>query len=186
MFQRLFGRQRQANRTITDALYSAIVAAARQPAFYRDWNVPDTPLGRFEMLSVHMFLFLHRMRNEDGASREIAQVLTDEFFRDVEHSLRELGIGDLGVPKRMKKLARMFYGRVAAYAGALEHDDRAALAAALARNVRPDSTDWPSADLAASYVIAADRSLCGQKVDAILAGAIHFPDPESTEGRAST
>ncbi len=110
MFQRLFG-QRHANRTITDALYRQIVAAARQPLFYSAWNVPDTPLGRFEMLSVHMFLFLHRMRREEGASREIAQVLTDEFFRDVEHSLRELGIGDLGVPKRMKKLARMFYGR---------------------------------------------------------------------------
>ena len=60
-----------------------------------------------------MFLFQHRMRGESGASREIAQVLIDEFFGDVDHSLRELGIGDIGVPKRMKKLARMFYGRTA-------------------------------------------------------------------------
>jgi cytochrome b pre-mRNA-processing protein 3 len=186
MFQRLFGRQRQANRTITDALYSAIVAAARQPVFYSDWNVPDTPLGRFEMLSVHMFLFLHRMRNETGASRDIAQVLTDEFFRDVEHSLRELGIGDLGVPKRMKKLARMFYGRAAAYAGALERSDRPELAAALARNIRPDSSDWPAADAVAGYVMAADKWLSGEPLEALLAGRLYFPEAERTGGGAST
>jgi cytochrome b pre-mRNA-processing protein 3 len=186
MFQRLFGRQRHANRMITDAIYSAIVAAARQPMFYSDWNVPDTPLGRFEMLSVHMFLFLHRMRDEGGTSRDIAQVLTDEFFRDVEHSLRELGIGDLGVPKRMKKLARMFYGRATAYADALERSDRQALAAALARNVTPGSTDWPAADALAGYVMAADRALRVQKVDAFLSGRLHFPEPERTEGKRST
>ena len=116
------------------------------------------------------------MRREEGASREIAQVLTDEFFRDVEHSLRELGIGDLGVPKRMKKLARMFYGRAAAYSGAMEHNDRAALAAALARNVRPDSEMWPEADALAAYVMAADELLSGQPVDAVLAGEIRFPE----------
>jgi len=186
MFQRLFGRQRHANRAIADALYSAIVAAARQPVFYSDWSVPDTPLGRFEMLSVHMFLFLHRMRHEGGASREIAQVLTDEFFRDVEHSLRELGIGDLGVPKRMKKLARMFYGRATAYAGALERSDGPELAAALARNVRPDISDWPEAGALATYMKAADISLSGQPLEALIAGRIHFPEAERIEGRAST
>src|SRR5262245_37749973 len=186
MFQRLFGRQRHANRAIADALYSAIVAAARQPVFYSDWNVPDTPLGRFEMLSVHMFLFLDRMRHEGAASREIAQVLTDEFFRDVEHSLRELGIGDLGVPKRMKKLARMFYGRATAYAGALERSDRAELAAARARNVMPDIADWPAADALAAYMMAADRSLSVQPLGAILAGEIRFPQAERIEGDAST
>ena len=86
MFQRLFGRERHANRAITDALYAQIVAAARQSVFYSHWNVPDTPLGRFEMLSLHMFLFQHRLRGEDGVGQEIAQVLIDEFFLDVDHS----------------------------------------------------------------------------------------------------
>jgi cytochrome b pre-mRNA-processing protein 3 len=179
VFQRLFKRQRDANRTITDALYSEIVAAARQTAPYSDWKVPDTPLGRFEMLSVHMFLFLHRLQNEGGASRDVAQVLTDEFFSDVEHSLRELGIGDLGVPKRMKKLARMFYGRAAAYSGALERDDRALLAGALARNIRPDNEGWPEADALAGYVMAANALLFAQPVDALLAGRIRFPEAGS-------
>lgn len=174
MFQRLFGRERH-NRTITDALYAEIVAAARQPHFYSDWDAPDTPLGRFEMLALHMFLFQHRLHDEAGASREIAQILIDDFFADVEHSLRDLGIGDMGVPKRMKKLGRMFYGRTASYADALERSDRAALAEALRRNIRPDSEAWPQADLLAGYVMQADKLLSEQSSEAILAGTIRFP-----------
>lgn len=175
MFQRLFGRERHANRAITEALYAQIVAAARQTIFYSDWNVPDTPLGRFEMLSLHMFLFQHRLRGESGAASELAQVLIDEFFLDVEHSLRELGIGDVGVPKRMKKLAKMFYGRTAAYDDALERDDREALAAALARNVRPDAGAWPQAPLLAAYVADASRQLAAQPAESIVSGTVVFP-----------
>lgn len=175
MFQRFFGRERRANRAITDALYAQIVAAARQTSFYSDWNVPDTPLGRFEMLSLHMFLFQHRLRGEEGATAEVAQVLIDEFFLDVEHSLRELGISDVGVPKRMKKLAKMFYGRTAAYDDALREDDRAALAAALARNIRPDAESWPEAPLLANYVCEASRQLGQQPSESIVAGKVTFP-----------
>ena len=132
MFQRFFGRRNQANRAVVDALYGQIVAAARQPILYSVWAVPDTPLGRFEMLSVHVFLFLHRVRAAAPPLPEIAQDLTDVFFADVEDALRAFGIGDLGVPKRMKKLARMFYGRAQAYGAAVDAGDHAALAAALA------------------------------------------------------
>ncbi|MDX8446629.1 ubiquinol-cytochrome C chaperone family protein [Mesorhizobium captivum] len=175
MFQRLFGRERHANRAITEALYAQIVAAARQTVFYSDWNVPDTPLGRFEMLALHMFLFQHRLRGEGGAATEIAQVLIDEFFLDVDHSLRELGISDVGVPKRMKKLAKMFYGRTAAYDDALRDDDRAALSMALARNVRPDAGEWLEAPLLAGYVSAASRQLAAQPTESIAAGTVAFP-----------
>lgn len=174
MFQRLFGRERK-NRAITDALYAEIVAAARQPVLYAEWEAPDTPLGRFEMLALHMFLFQHRLRDEAGASRDIAQTLIDDFFADVEQSLRDFGIGDMGVPKRMKKLARMYYGRTAAYADALEREDRAALAAALERNVRPDSLPWPQAEALAAHVIDTHKALAAQASDAIRAGTIHFP-----------
>ncbi|TGP44402.1 ubiquinol-cytochrome C chaperone [bacterium M00.F.Ca.ET.159.01.1.1] len=175
MFQRLFGRERNANRAITDALYAQIVAAARQTVFYSDWNVPDTPLGRFEMLSLHMYLVQHRLRGEQGVAAEVAQVLIDEFFLDVEHSLRELGISDVGVPKRMKKLAKMFYGRTAAYDDALEEDDRVALAAALARNVRPDAGPWPQAPSLADYVGDASQKLAAQPTESIAAGTVAFP-----------
>lgn len=179
MFRRLFGRDRNASLTVTEALYREIVAAARQPVFYSAWNVPDTPLGRFEMLSLHVFLVLHRIRGEQVAS-EIGQELTDEFFRDVDHSLRELGIGDMGVPKRMKKLARMFYGRAASYGEALDGNDEGALAAALARNVAPDRPHWPQSGALAAYVFIVREALAKQATGELLSGLARFPAPRST------
>jgi cytochrome b pre-mRNA-processing protein 3 len=179
MFQRLFGRERARNRQIIGALYSEIVAAARREAFFSDWEVPDTPLGRFEMLSLHMFLLQHRLRGEAGVAREIAQQLIDDFFTDVDQSLRELGIGDLGVPKRMKKLARMFYGRTTVYGAALDAGNREELAAALARNVRPDAQEWRHAGALADYVVSASKALGRQRIEDICAGSIVFPPPEA-------
>jgi cytochrome b pre-mRNA-processing protein 3 len=185
MFQRLFGRERRANRAITDALYGQIVAAARQETFYSDWQVPDTPLGRFEMLSLVMLLFQHRLRGEGGPAREVAQVLIDEFFTDVEHSLRELGISDPGVPKRMKRLAKMFYGRTAAYSDALDQADAGALAAALARNVRPDTAEWAQATELAAYAFRVEKELAAQPVADICAGRMAFPAASRGGGDAA-
>jgi cytochrome b pre-mRNA-processing protein 3 len=169
----LFKKKNQ-NQAIVDRQYSTLTSLARVPFFYSDLDVPDTVMGRFEMLSLHMFLFQRRMRNE-GPSRDIAQVLIDDFFQDVDHSLRELGIGDMGVPKRMKKLAKMYFGRTAAYSEALDHGDREALSAALTRNVRPDTGGWPEAGLLADYVIAADKLLAEQSDEAICAGSVAYP-----------
>jgi cytochrome b pre-mRNA-processing protein 3 len=184
MFKRLFGRER-GNRVVVSTLYREIVAAARQPVFYRDWGVPDTPLGRFEMLGVHAFLVLDRLKDESGPARELAQDLTDHFFGDVESSLREIGIGDMGIPKRMKKLARMFYGRVASYSDALARGDRLALAQALARNVRPDA---PSVDAAAEalagYVVDLRAGLRGQPLETLMQGRIVLRPLESREAAA--
>jgi cytochrome b pre-mRNA-processing protein 3 len=175
MFKRLFGIGPNPNQTVVDGLYEQIVAAARQPVLYADWGVPDTPLGRFEMISLSLFLVLRRLRGTKGAAADVAQELVDTFFREVDHSIRELGIGDMGVPKRMKKLARMFYGRVESYGSALDGNDEAALAAALARNVWPGSDVWPqSADLA-RYAIVAEEALKLQPVDRILSGVVSFP-----------
>lgn len=186
MFQRLFGRDPAFSRDVTDALYAEIVAAARQPVFYSDWDVPDTPLGRFEMLSLHMFLFQHRLRLERGALREIAQVLIDHFFTDLDHSLRELGIGDLGVPKRIKKLAKMFYGRTESYAGALDTNDAAALQAALSRNVRPGIQNWAGAPMLAAYAMEARAGLDGQDTGAISRGQVRFPRREAGNDHPSS
>ena len=181
MFQRWFGKDRRSNRAITDALYEQIVAAARQPVLYAEWFVPDTPLGRFEMVALHMLLVQRRLRGQTGAARDLAQVLIDDFFMDLDHSLRELGIGDLGVPKRMKRLARMFYGRTKAYGDALDADDREALALALARNVRPDLEAWPEAASLAAYAVAAARALADLPVEAIVAGRLEFPPAAESE-----
>ncbi|TXR48972.1 ubiquinol-cytochrome C chaperone family protein [Phyllobacterium endophyticum] len=176
MILSLFSRKAKANEAITIALYDAIVAAARQPYFYSDLDVPDSPLGRYEMLSLHVFLFVRRIKGRSPALKAIGQEATDEFFRDVDHSLRELGIGDSGVPKRMKKLARMFYGRIESYDKALHDNDRLALVAALARNIRPDSDNWKGADLLADYVDRVVLQLESQTDDVLASGNVVFPD----------
>lgn len=175
MFRSLFNTRKTRNRDVVDRLYRQIVAASRQPVFYSEWGVPDTPLGRFEMISLHLFLFLHRLRDGDGALKSVAQDVTDRFFTDVDHSLRELGIGDIGVPKRIKKLARMFYGRADAYGRALEAGDAEALEAALCRNVRPEEDEWPAAADLSAYVFQADRMMALLDQKALLAGEVHYP-----------
>jgi cytochrome b pre-mRNA-processing protein 3 len=174
MLRNLFGLGDKAGRTAALGLYEQIVAAARQPVFYAAWNVPDTPLGRFEMLSLHMVLLQHRIRGEKGEIAAIAQILTDEFFQDVDHSLRELGISDMGVPKRIKKLARMYYGRARSYSDALDADDLPALREALARNVRPGVTDWAETADLADYMKRTVALLATQPIAALQKGDLRF------------
>lgn len=185
MFKRFLGRQHLANQAIVDALYAEIVAAARQPALYTRCLTPDTPLGRFEMIGLHAFLVLERLGRETGAASDVAQELTDRFFADLEDALRELGIGDAGVPKRMKKLARMFFGRTLAYRKALEDGDGLMLAEALARNVRPGTARDEAAVALAAYVMESERMLAGQPAAALLAGSVVFADAATSgEGAA--
>lgn len=156
--------------------YEAIVAAARQPVIFSRWNVPDTPLGRFESLSLHLILFLRRTKDAGAGLPQLGQEVIEEFFKDVDHSIRELGIGDASVPKRMKRLARMFYGRAAAYDGPVGSSDLVRLAAALTRNFFPEASDWPYADALAGHALAVANSLDGQSDETILAGGVTFPD----------
>ncbi|KAA9361268.1 ubiquinol-cytochrome C chaperone family protein [Ochrobactrum sp. Sa2BUA5] len=178
MILRLFRRKSKANETVVLRVYETIVAAARQKRFYAQFQVPDTPLGRYEMLSVHIFISLHRMKGENSVLMPLAQDIADEFFKDVDHSLRELGIGDQGVPKRMKKLARMFYGRVSSYGTALDADDKKALATALTRNIRPDLEFWPHAHYLSEYVFACRDRLANIEDSALAAGDITFMDAD--------
>jgi cytochrome b pre-mRNA-processing protein 3 len=177
MFKQFFNQARKNNRAIAETIYGQIVAAARQPTPYSAWNVPDTPLGRFEMLSLHLFLFLHRIKGEGSAADALGQELADAFFLDVDHSLRELGIGDMGIPKRMKTLSRMFYGRATSYGRAVDADDAGELTAALLRNVRPDQAEWPEARNLAAYALEANSSLAAQDLAELLAGKVTFPIP---------
>jgi len=180
MLKRFFSTADKANRAIADAVYAEIVAMARQPALYSSWNVPDTPLGRYEMLSLAIFLFFHRIKGQGASADALGQELADTFFLDVDHSLRELGIADMGVPKRMKKLTRMFYGRVTSYEAAIDAGDVGELAGALARNVRPDVQAWPEAVDLARYVMAVSASFAKQPLDALLAGKLTVPGAGET------
>jgi cytochrome b pre-mRNA-processing protein 3 len=124
-----------------ERVYGDIVTAARSPALYRTMGVPDTVMGRFEALALHLALVLRRMRALPAPADSLAQELVDRFFADLDAALREIGIGDVSVPKKVKKLGQAFYGRAQAYEDALQPDaDAAALEKALCRNVldRPD------------------------------------------------
>ncbi len=155
-----FFRKNNVNRAIVERQYGILTTAARQKAFYRSANVPDTVMGRFEMLSAVMILYFRRSRSCGPVVRDIAQEIVDAFFQDLDHSMRELGIGDQGVPKRMKKLASMFYGRVDSYGKALDAMDGEVLAAALKRNFHPQTGDEAlSMRGLANYMMDAERAL---------------------------
>lgn len=181
MILQLFRRKSKANEAIKLHIYENIVLAARQKYFYAQLLVPDTPLGRYEMLSLHMFLTLHRLKS-DGAGNKVltalGQELADEFFKDIDHSLREFGIGDQSVPKRIKKLARMFYGRVGSYGSALDSNNRDALATALARNIQPELEKWPQANDLCRYVFANRDHLSKLQDQDIAAGNLTFLNAE--------
>jgi cytochrome b pre-mRNA-processing protein 3 len=152
------------------AFYGAIVAQARLPSFYRDFGVPDTVMGRFDMIVLHAVLVLRGMQ---GPMAPVAQGLFDAFCRDMDHNLREMGVSDLGVPRHMRELAGAFYGRAQAYEDALAVADDEALMAALARNIFPDATPPRGVRPLTAYVRAAAHELAGQD------GALvpRFPDP---------
>jgi cytochrome b pre-mRNA-processing protein 3 len=165
-----------ASRTAA-ALYGRIVAQARLPAFYRSAGVPDTVDGRFEMVSLHAFLLLHRLKREGEAGAGLAQAVVDALFADMDASLRELGAGDLGVAPRIKRMVSGFYGRIAAYEAGLAGTD-AELADALRRNlygtVEPDLAALAAL---AEYLRAAAAALAGQDGAILLAGEAAFPAP---------
>jgi cytochrome b pre-mRNA-processing protein 3 len=159
MIFRLF-RKNKVNQAIMVRQYGILTTAARAPAFFQAMNVPDTVMGRFEMLSIALILYFRRTSSASDEVRAIAQDIVEAFFEDLDHSMRELGIGDNGVPKRMKKLAGMFYGRLDSYARALESSDEIALEAALLRNIHPENTDKTlSMRGLAHYMLKAEEEL---------------------------
>jgi cytochrome b pre-mRNA-processing protein 3 len=158
------------------ALYARIATASRAPGLYAALSIPDTLEGRFESLSLHMVLSLRALRNLPAPADDVAKDLTDAFFQDMDASLREMGVGDTVVPKRMKKVATAFFGRAQAYDPALNAGDEAALAEALGRNAL--GGEAPAVSLA-RYALAADRALEGTDLDALLESGPVFPAPEA-------
>jgi cytochrome b pre-mRNA-processing protein 3 len=178
-------------RTI-HALYGAIVAQARCVSFYADYGVPDTVAGRFDLIVLHLVLLLHRLGRPAEAGRAagqgLGQALFDAFCRDLDANLREMGTGDLAVPKKMQAFAAAFYGRQAAYLAAIQAPDRRDFEKALARNIFAVGDEAAAASLAA-YARAALARLDAQDLDAqdldaqddgaLLRGEVVFPNPEA-------
>jgi cytochrome b pre-mRNA-processing protein 3 len=157
------------------------MAAARRPAlFLRPYEVPDTLEGRFDLLVLFSTLLLRRLESLPHPGREIAQELVDALFEHLDAGLREIGVGDLAVPKRIKKLAEAFSGRTAAYRSALALD-RAAFASALARNIYGEESADQRANALADYCLDLVARLESANLAQVLAEP--FPDPETTDVR---
>lgn len=164
--------RRHANEHVIDRLYAAIVTASRQPALYVDHAIPDTFEGRFESLTLHAVVVLRRLRACAAPGPDMAQHLVDTIFRHFDRTLREMGVGDTSVPKRMKRLAEAFLGRCTVYQDAIG-EGPAALAPALRRNVYADARDGVAL---ASYILAAVQILDERPLQAFMDGTIAFPD----------
>ena len=160
-------------------LYGAIVAQARLPVFYQSLEVPDTLEGRFLTLSVHLFAVLHRLKREGPVARGLAQDLTDRFTADMETVLREIGVGDLSIPKKMRGLAASSAALLQAYEDALPAGE-AAVAATLGQALPHDRrTSEAATRRLAHYLLALVRDLDPQSVAALDAGDVRFPEPVS-------
>jgi cytochrome b pre-mRNA-processing protein 3 len=170
-------RQPARDRTI-ETIYGAIVAQARNPVFYARYGVPDTVEGRFDMIVLHLFLYLHRVSGP-AFQAGVGQPLFDRFCADLDGNLREMGIGDLSVPKRMQKFGEAFYGRSAAYAKALMENDREAAAVALSRNVYGRETPTTDVRELSTYMFAAAQALRNTDDARLQRGEFSFPSPQS-------
>ncbi len=169
-----FRTQGAPSRGTIEAIYGMIVAQAREPAFYAGMNVPDTVDGRFDTVLLHLWMVLRHLRKgENGDS--LSQELFDRFCEDMDANLREMGVGDLTVPKRMQAFGEAFYGRTAAYDLALAGGE-GDLAQAIDRNVL-NGKHPESARSLARYVMTAVDALASTDAAALAGGAWRFPQP---------
>jgi cytochrome b pre-mRNA-processing protein 3 len=147
-------KARNARRTRAEALYRTIVRQTRRPEFYASGGVTDTFEGRFELLTAHMALMLYRLKGGDNEEKVLSQTLFDLFFADMDAALRELGVGDTSVGKRIREMSEAFYGRLEAYdAGLAAEDDAEPLCRAVARNLYNGAPPSPGhAALMADYM----------------------------------
>ncbi|MFA4892201.1 ubiquinol-cytochrome C chaperone family protein [Brevundimonas sp.] len=167
MLQNLF-RTRPRER-LGQPLYELAVRQARDPGFYTTLGVADRIDARFELYTLHVLLLVMRMRDEGERGAQAGQALFDTYVSALDHALRELGVGDISVGKKMRKLGEALYGRMTAYEGPLREADAAAVSASLARNVYESDDPAIGAALAA-YALASRTRLAAQDFDAVVAG----------------
>ena len=171
----LFSSTKRREREAAGRLYAAAVQAARQPALYTEFGVPDTLQGRFEMVALHLFALTNRLMHEPGDDPELARLVSEAFVADMDGAFREMGVSDIAVPKRMKVLYRSFAGRVGAYRAGLAQGE-AALQAALARNVFPDGPNDRCALDLARHLKATVAAMREADIAELRRGEAAFPD----------
>ena len=167
----------KATETAGQALYAAAVAQARQPGFYETLATPDTVEGRFELYSLHVFLLLDRLRRQGDRAADTAQALFDAYVSALDDALREMGVGDIVMGKKMRKLGEAFYGRVKSYETALEAmPDSSNLQALLVRTVYAQG-GGEAAPRLADHILAQRAALAGQALQRLLDGHVDWTAP---------
>jgi cytochrome b pre-mRNA-processing protein 3 len=165
----------RARTEAANSLYLAIVKQSRLPTFYTSCSVEDTVDGRFDMIAIHCFLVMNRLKDRGEKADRLAQVLFDEMFSDMDRGLRELGVGDMGVGKRVRAMAKAYMGRVDVYDEAITASDKVALSEALIRNLYRGADVPPATvSLMASYIMRESDQLAAQADEDVLAGKVHF------------
>lgn len=175
---------KHAPREAADRLYAACVTASRRPALYLAYGIPDTLQGRFEALALHLFPVLYRLMHAPGDDPDLARLVSESFVADMDSAFREMGVGDVTVPKRMHKLYRSFGGRITAYKAALAQGGPA-LADAIARNVFPDGATPGRAEALAQAVRASVEAIRDAPLADLRDGAPPFPAPAADTAAAT-
>jgi len=156
------------------ALYLRAVDQSRSPALYSKLGAPDSVEGRFEVYSLHVVLLLDRLRGQGELATEVSQVLFDTYLKDLDNALRELGVGDMSVGRKMRKLGEAFYGRGKSYEAAFNAlPDTSELAALVVRTVYADVDPQPAPGLVA-YILNQRAALAGQALEPLLAGEVDW------------
>lgn len=174
MLQNLFRARRG---RLGESLYEHAVRQARQPAFYTRLGVADRIDSRFQLYTLHVLMLTMRLRDEGPRGAEAGQELFDTYVSALDHALRELGVGDISVGKKMRKLGETLYGSMTAWEAPLRDGDAAALAEALGRNVYEDPAA-PGASALAAYALASRSRLAAQPFRSVLTA----PDWSEVQG----
>jgi cytochrome b pre-mRNA-processing protein 3 len=178
--------RRNDDRETIQRLYGVIVAQSRDAVFYTSYQVPDTIEGRFEMILLHAFLLFHRLKDEEEGRRQLGQRVFDAFCADMDANLREMGVGDLAVPKRMKRVAEAFYGRAGSYDAALSASDDSELSQAVLRNVfGSDAARTVEARGLATYIRSAASALKTVPFETFAGGELPLPPVKELNSKES-
>ena len=182
MLQRFF-RTRPAVQAGRE-LFKALAAQARQPAFYAELGVPDTVEGRFELYVLHLVLVLHRLKGRGGEAAETSQATFDAFLRNLDEGLRDMGVGDLSVGKKMRRLGEAVYGRIRSYDKALsEPGGLAPLEALVSRTVYRDQPPAGATARVARYIEGCVAAMAAQPMEAVLGARLDWPPIGDVEVR---
>ena len=186
MLRWLFGSR--ANQEIVERLHRAVMQAARHPQLFVEGGVPDTLEGRFDCLILHIVLVLRRLKALPTLSQEsandLAADLVDRLFAGFDQALREIGVGDVTIPKRMKTMASAFAGRAKAYEQAFLGNQEA-LGEVLARNLVTKPLDAAQMRFWSHYIAACSDRLDMFDFAGLTSAATVFPEPEAVSGDQS-